>query len=422
MRSSVRAVAVTLLSTTLAAPAEAFVRLVEAGDPAPGEEGTFSELEAPSYDGRRVAFRARSNDYAVYGVFRVDEPGHGARIADTTTAQPGGSGSFNAFGQAFDYPSIDAGEVVFNGSGGAHEGVYRGDGGPLTLLVDDTTSFPGAPGPLRTFSAPSSDGTFVVAGSDLSAIPFFAGVYAQDPLPLFTVIDTTYVPPVGAGFYNVDEPVVGAGLFAFQENGTPSGPHAIYVAPQTPTGVGDLELVVSTGDPMPDRPGHFFGAVLFPQLDRAEGNLCFWADDGGSEQGFFLWDRQTGSLALVADTETTILRGTGTFTSFSLYCSIQHGDVIFAGLGANGQHGIYHRPRLGALGIVVDGTNELDGTTAYLLEVSREAVVDGRVAFRAVGGFGDAIFIPEPEASGGVALLALAAAALGVRRASVRPS
>ena len=398
-----------------AARAQSFQKLVAVDDPAPGG-GAFTELEPPSFDGSYVSFRARRDVSPNRGIFRLDLQGGGVVIAHTDTPLPGGSGDFIGFGGGFDYPSLDDGEVIFNGSGSDRAGVYRADGGTVSLLVDGTTAFPNAPGALASFGPPSSAGRFVTSVSNSPSVPFFAGIYSEIAFVLFSVIDTTHP------FFNVDQGVVGAGLYAFHENDSPDGPHALYVAEQTGQGAGPPELVVHSSDPIPDRK-RSFDTLLFPQLDRSHGDLCFWARDGSLDyEGFFRWDRVGETLELVADTETPIPDGSGSFSGFSLYCSIDAGEVVFAGTGTGFQQGIYRKPAGGALEKVIDTSDLLEGATVFAFDVSREAVVDGRIAFQAVGDFGDALFVtaaPEPGATASLAAALGSLALLARRRARV---
>ena len=176
--------------------------------------------------------------------------------------------------------------------------------------------------------------------------------------------------------------------------------------------------MVHSSDPIPNR-NRSFDTLIFPQLERSHGDLCFRADDGSvSYEGFFRWDRSDGTLELVADTETPIPGGSGNFSGFSLYCSIDAGEVVFAGTGTGFQQGIYRKPAGGALEKVIDTSDLLEGASIFAFDTSREAVVDGRVAFQAVGDFGDALFVtaaPEPGATASLAA-ALGSLALLARR------
>jgi hypothetical protein len=407
--SEVSSILLAVLFATRALHAQGFQRVVGLDDPAPGG-GVFGELEPPSFDGSYVSFRGRRDVSPQRGVFRLDLQGGGIVIAHTDTPLPGGSGDFIGFGGGFDYPSLDDGEVIFNGTGSDRAGVYRGDGNAVSLLADGMTAFPNAPGGLASFGPPSGDGRFVTSLSNSPVVPFFAGIYSEVDFELFSVVDTSHP------FFNVDQGVVGAGLYAFHENDSPDGPHALYVAEQTPQGAGPPELVVHGGDPIPGR-SRVFDTLIFPQLDRSHGDLCFRADDGSlGYEGVFRWDRSEGALELVADTETPIPAGSGSFIGFSLYCSIDAGEVVFAGTGAGSQQGIYRKPAGGALEKVIDTSDLLEGASVFQLDTSREAIIDGRIAFQAAGDFGGALFVtaaPEPGATaslatalGSIALLA----------------
>jgi len=83
-----------------------------------------------------------------------------------------------------------------------------------------------------------------------------------------------------------------------------------------------------------------------------------------------------------------------------------------------GRQGVYVGHPNGFLEKVVDTGDTLGGATPYIFDLSREALSDGRLAFKAIAGPETALWItPAPEpgafAAGCVALLAFA----GVRRA-----
>jgi hypothetical protein len=93
--------------------------------------------------------------------------------------------------------------------------------------------------------------------------------------------------------------------------------------------------------------------------------------------------------------------------------------VVFEGRGASGQWGIYRGRASGVLERVVDRTIALDGAFASQFSVWREAIADGRIAFRARIGTNDEIWVtPEPGAALAAAV-ALGAIALRYR---VRPA
>src|SRR5204863_9561432 len=79
------------------------------------------------------------------------------RLADTTTAIPGGNGNFTSFPGG---PAIDGSEVAFIGNGsGAQQGLYTvavlspPQAGPLLRLADTTTAIPSGNGNFTSFGS-----------------------------------------------------------------------------------------------------------------------------------------------------------------------------------------------------------------------------------------------------------------------------
>jgi hypothetical protein len=117
-------------------------------------------------------------------------------------------------------------------------------------------------------------------------------------------------------------------------------------------------------------------------------------------------------VKLVADTSTPIPSGTGNFSDFGLYCSMDAGDVVFQAAGANEQNGVYIARTNGALEKVIDANDTLGDESPFQFATSREAISNGRIAFIAYIGGKQAIRVaPEPDAlaAGALAVLALAA-------------
>jgi hypothetical protein len=92
--------------------------VVDSSTPVPGGEGRFVIMNAPTFDGKNVAFWActGTGPYCGFSTFVegiYSDIGGLRAIADTSTPIPGGTGTFRAFGA----PSLDRGKVVFTGRG-----------------------------------------------------------------------------------------------------------------------------------------------------------------------------------------------------------------------------------------------------------------------------------------------------------------
>jgi hypothetical protein len=150
-------------------------RLADTTTPIPDGNGNFTGFPAgPAISGSDVAFIGNGSG-AQQGLYRVaaispPQVGSRLRIADTTTAIPGGSGNFTSFGsdQANPVdPAMSGDRLAFVGSGsGGQQGVYSVSlaapqaGSPLRV-ADTATPIPGGSGNFASFSAVSESDTDV---------------------------------------------------------------------------------------------------------------------------------------------------------------------------------------------------------------------------------------------------------------------
>jgi hypothetical protein len=67
-------------------------------------------------------------------------------IANKVTAVPGGSGTFSAFGTFVPAASLSGSQVAFYGSNSSQSGLYSYSNGSLAKIVDTNTSVPGGSG------------------------------------------------------------------------------------------------------------------------------------------------------------------------------------------------------------------------------------------------------------------------------------
>ncbi len=211
------------------------------------------------------------------------------KIADTSTPIPGGTGTFTAFGQR---PSIDGGDVAFQGSGDpsfTQQGIYSTVGGPLGVVADRNTAIPGGTGNFLFVGGQSIDGGDVAfQGSGAGRI----GIYSTVGGPLGVVADNNTATPGGTGN---------------------------------------------------------FASFSFASIDGGDVAFLAVSDPNFSLRGIY---STVGGLNAVADFGTAIPGGTGNFTFFGNNPSISGGDVAFRGSGV-GQSGIY-RTVGGPLGVVAD--------------------------------------------------------------------
>jgi len=400
-----------------AAPSHGFQRIVETGTVTPGVGVTFTSLGVPSIDHGHLAFCAQSYlNFGKDGFYRANEQGDVEVVANEQTPVPGG-GTFPELcvDDATDEASVDGEDVAFFAFFTGGRGVFLHDGQSLTKVVDDAADFPDTDANELYWEAPSLDGRIAVTWGTQSVSQNFAGVYSFDGSTLFAVADTNVVP---TNFYDVsdgtvsgpdDAPImIDTGAYAFAARESPSGPYFVYrrrFGPLEPA-----ELIAAANDPLPG--DELLPSPHSPQMDRSDPErLCFL---GGFTTGVYRWNGV--ATEIVADTETAIPGGSGSFTGFGP-CAIDHGNVVFTGTGSGDQWGVYLGRSNGSLERVADTTTTFDGAVPTLLQSGREAISDGQITFRVVAGLEQSIWTtPEPGSALGAAAVLLALAGVGRRR------
>lgn len=258
------------------------------------------------------------------------------KVADTSTAIPGGTGNFSGVctragsSAGGGRPAIDAGTVVFHGRGiGFFGGLYKYADGVLSRVVDSTTPIPNSGG--EVFSAvggwPSIDG---------DSVTFWGRGVLQE------------------GVYT--------------------------------NSAGAITVVADRSTPIPGGSGNFgfFGNMTSSPRDHND-NAVFYANDAGNFSQEGIYTDFSGSLSVVADLNTPVPDGTGTFgpigggsAVFSLP-NIHENTTAFRGRGVN-QVGIYKQ--VGAvLSRVADLSTPLPGSVANFGGATRIDVHNGQVGF-----------------------------------------
>ncbi len=113
------------------------------------------------------------------------------------------------------------------------------------------------------------------------------------------------------------------------------------------------------------------------------GNVAFRAEGSGEQVGAYT--DIGGVLGLVADTDTTIPGGSGSFTALgtSVGGSISFDglNVVFRGLGSSDQDGVY-TDEGGTLRIVADTNTPIPGGAGNFVGFRRDPSIDsGNIAF-----------------------------------------
>jgi hypothetical protein len=87
--------------------------------------------------------------------------------------------------------------------------------------------------------------------------------------------------------------------------------------------------VADTATPIPGGTGNFAGFSNMISVDAGD-KVGFYANDDNTDAGIYLWT--AGVITLVADTDTAIPEGTGTFNNFSFFgTGIEDGRLAFRG-------------------------------------------------------------------------------------------
>jgi hypothetical protein len=154
------------------------VRIVDSSATMPGQGFVFDKAFAgPSVSGSVVAFAGTHNATSYAAVYTANADGTGlAAVADTNTLIPGGSTAFRQFGN----PAVSGPTVAFEGRNISSDGVYTAPvgGGSLARVADRSTAIPGGSGTFQDFGDPAISGSvlaFTGTGSGAQK-----GLYAID--------------------------------------------------------------------------------------------------------------------------------------------------------------------------------------------------------------------------------------------------
>jgi hypothetical protein len=301
-----------------------------------------------------------------------------ARIADTSTPVPGGSGTFGiGNGIPFGAPSLGGGDVIFWGRSGSGEGVYGTRGGVLAAFANAQTPIPGSSSPFTSFRNPglSTDGvapTFV--GGSLGA--GYGGVYSNIGGQLVTVVESRTSLPDGTGTFG--------GTLSIPsregQNVTFMGGPSLFS--NFPSGVyrsagGQLGTLADSHTAIPGGTGNFAG---FAWQGLSGASVAFTGFDANFRRGIYRVPLAGGAVSLVADPSTPRPGGQGTLTSPD-YPSISGDNIAFVDVtsGFPSQRSGY--ARIGGIltAVAVPGMSLPDGST--LTGCSSVSISGDSVAF-----------------------------------------
>lgn len=291
------------------------------------------------------------------------------RVADTHTPVPGGAGAFVALGT----PSIGGGTVAFRGDGAdGQKGVYVWTRDALGVAADLHTPAPGEESNFTFFGSAAVDGG--VSVSSEGTVAFIArsstrvGIYTNVTGPLTRLVDDTFATPgeptrTFSNFFHVSHD---AGQFAF--TAVSDGFHqGLYLA----DGLA-FAVVADSATPMPD------GTVLFSDFGLSgpgghpslhAGEVAFIGSGGHPHAGVYRY--RDGALSTVADQDTPVPGGRGTFAFFS-EPDVHASEVVFR------SDGIY---RAGASGLTRVARPLDAGVAGFAYGYGPPAIHAGRVVF-----------------------------------------
>lgn len=305
------------------------------------------------------------------------------KIVDTETAVPGGAGTFDAVGQV----SLRNGRFAFRASASTGPGIYVGtasDPSTIGVAYDTDTQIPGGSGTFTQFHTPSSSwGRLAFRGEGSGGQD---GIYTDASGALEVAADRGTSIPGGHGtFERFSNPWMYGGALVFRATG-PDGQDGIYMFD------GSLRMVANTGIHIPGGHGPFetFGGgnvhgFLFgiPAIDD-DGCVVF-RGSGGGRAGVYMANPH-GTLTTIADTDTPIPGGAGTFSSFETSVqagNVQHGHVVFAADGLGPHGGLYSWTPSGLSVIADNATPAPGGSTFRNTGAQGFGLDDGVVSFLA---------------------------------------
>jgi hypothetical protein len=311
----------------------------------------------------------------------ISEIGIAGPIVDTETPVPDGPGNFSFFGLR-PYPHVlefwpgyvFRGGIANDQGMSMHEGIYASDSfyGTLKIYADTSASIPRGIGNFTGFGDPvaiSSYGVDVVAqgfGSDNQAGIYKFGINEGS---ILVIVDQNTPRPGGAGsFVSFGLPAVRGEAVVFRAEDVNQN-EGIYLVSN-----GELTMMVDENTLVPGGSGTFtaFGDPFYDGT-----TLAFLGEASAPPASYQLGIyRIVGDqLTVVADLNTPIPDGIGNFTGFGMgpnegaVCRSEKGDgLVFVGVGANNQGGIYIMEQ-GVLRKLVDRDDRLDGKAPWLFDI-----------------------------------------------------
>jgi hypothetical protein len=384
-----------------------FARIANTTTPIPGGTGNFNFFTFPVISEGRVAFQGAGSGSQT-GVY-TSSAGVLSPAYTNQTPIPSGTGNFN-FVSA---PAVQGANMVFVGSGSSNqEGVYTDIGGSLQAVANLNTPIPGGTGNFTsfggTFGSPVLSGASVAFGAAGSGTQ--GGIYRWTGGTITVVANTSTPQPGGAGALEIlSGPAIDGSRVAFFGS-RPIGGGAfrtgLYISDGT-----TLSIAADSTTPIPGGSGNF---VTFGSPSLTGQTVVFIGQDSMGNDGVYA--STGGQVTRLYDMNTPAPNGVGNFTAFGTEVSVDGANVAFFGVDSAGTPGIFASFG-GTLIKIIDSNMMLDGQTINPLSLglSTYQLSGNQVAFYALLGDGTfgvytATVVPEPSA------LALLGAGALVRR------
>jgi hypothetical protein len=327
------------------------------------------------------------------------DPYRFTKIADGTTAAPDGNGCLTGFYS----PAIDGSAVAFlaESSYSDNDGIYMFRGGPLSTVVIEDMPVPGMPG--FWFSSINHniplEGTTVAFKANIdNGVNRYNGVFTASGGTITKIADTNSTPMPGTGsvFDGLYPPALSGGKVAFKGDNN-SGFEGIYSDV-----TGSLQTVVDFNTPVPNRPPDsnftLFDDYYKGRLSFDGTTVAFWArfdfndpcvpgPNVTTEYGVFT--ASGGTITTIADTiDTNVPDGNGVFDDLGPP-SIDGGYVVFRGIDANGDYGMYTNLG-GTLRTVANEQTQIPGAAGTFTVFQHGSTIDGNNIL--VRGYGASTF------------------------------
>jgi len=385
-------------------------KIADTNTPVPGGTGTYTSFGMPTSESFVADFVGGSGLYGIRTTWTAPFQPYtfsSVGLLDTTTAIPGGTGTFTSFG------GLGLGDVFRGLGNGGQDGIYalNRTTGVVSLIADKNTPIPGGTGAFTAFgSGPQRE-----IGD---AITSFFGEGAGGQQGIYTKVRETDVSVV-ADKNTVAPDAGGAKFTSFARGvtsntflGTVNGHRGVYIGEgRNLRRVVDYQTPVWNikGSPSPT------GIISFSRSYYPFDNHAFRADFGATVDAVLKLSsfstRDFPSLELVADQGT---RAPGRDATFVDFLMTGHTDgtpeegeeTFFLASNSDDSVGIYGRTPFDGLARIIDTSMTLDGKQISGLSMGDEAVASYTVTFRADFADGSSgiyrayTFAPEPGAAG----------------------